>query len=338
MALPMHTVVSYDGRVCGGRRHRCRWIRVGLLAGALSLPAGAAPLRYAGFFPADSPPATQDDERDADRAPPHEPRGAASRYGPGLQNLIDEFVSTSSDIKGRPGGETAVDFKAASGRPNWFQVLLVTRDDNPLMSRACKQQAVRFSVDSMRQAMGIEDDDKALKAAAMHIQEHLQFAQRNRVSYSDYLKALAECREFCAPLVAQLANCHILSVARRTHGIVLFPFDSAELDRRYREQGSIVTRIRQHLDASPQSKVLLIGRASKVGSLKYNRRLAAQRVLSVRDALLEKGVHPERIETMWFGWEPPQITPFVAAEYGLKTLMAREGARRMNQSVMMVLY
>ena len=55
------------------------------------------------------------------------------------------------------------------------------------------------------------------------------------------------------------------------------------------------------LDARPDDKVLLIGRASKIGDLRYNRRLSGQRALAVRDVLLAKGVAANRIETLWLG-------------------------------------
>lgn len=257
---------------------------------------------------------------------------------PQLQNLIDEFLTTSQEVKNAPAVDVPVRFKGPAERPNWFQVLLVTSDDNPLMTEECKKQAMSFSVDRLRQVMGFDSDGAALQAAAMHMQEHRNHILSEGLSYSDYLRELAECRAFCAPLVAHLANCHVLSVARQPHGIVLFPFNSATLDARYSGDQGLIATVKRELDGRPEGKVLLIGRSSKTGGLKYNRRLAGQRALAVRDALMAAGLPQERIESMWFGWEPPQITTDVAAEYGLQTLLDSKGAAAMNQSVIMVIY
>jgi len=82
----------------------------------------------------------------------------------------------------------------------------------------------------------------------------------------------------------------------------------------------------------------VIGRASRIGDLRYNRRLPGQRALAAKDLLVARGVPEERIRTQWFGWEPPQISTDVAYEYGMKDLFEREGPLRMNQSVMLVVY
>ncbi len=45
-----------------------------------------------------------------------------------------------------------------------------------------------------------------------------------------------------------------------------------------------------------------------------------------------------RIEAMWFGWEPPQISSLVAREYGVEGLFREQGFHRINQSVTAVIY
>ncbi len=168
------------------------------------------------------------------------------------------------------------------------------------------------------------------------MQQHQDFVRSHEISYSGYLKEVAECRAFCAPLVANLMKCQVLSVSRNVHGIVLFGLGSDSVDARY-AQGTIAN-VTSRLAQDDESKVVLIGRASKVGDLKYNRRLAARRALAARDSLIEQGVPRDRIETMWFGWEPPQISSWVADEYGMRDLYNQEGPLRMNQSVMLVIY
>jgi len=324
-------------------------ILAGLLScsGLLFPPVTAGePLRLAGFFLAQPVSTAKTTNarttRSSQEAPPtvtiHPARPPAPVQAPQLENLIDEFMATSKQIKNQPGVDEPVKFSGPAQRPNWFQVLQVTTNDNPLMTEKCKRQAMHFSIEQLRKTMGLENDAMAMRAAAEHMQHHRDFILNNHVSYSDYLRELAECRAFCAPLVAHLANCHILSVARRPHGVVLFPFNSASLDRRYTGDQGLLTMVKRQLDDNPTSKVALIGRSSRIGSLKYNRRLAGQRTLAVRDALVSAQVPPDRIEAMWFGWEPPQITTQVASEYGMKQLLNEKGAAAINQSVVMVIY
>ena len=116
----------------------------------------------------------------------------------------------------------------------------------------------------------------------------------------------------------------------------LFELDSDVVALRYDD--GVLARVAERMRKRPAAKVALIGRASRIGDLRYNRRLSARRSLAVRDRLLALGVPADRIKTMWFGWEPPQIQAEIAAEYGFATLFAEQGEERMNQSVLAVLY
>jgi outer membrane protein OmpA-like peptidoglycan-associated protein len=253
-----------------------------------------------------------------------------------LDQLVDEFMATSEATAGRPGGQEPARFPGPEGRPDWFQLLVVTRAENPLLEEECKKQALQLSVDRFAAYRGIEDEAEAVRAAAEHIRMHQDFVHSHGISYADYLREIAECKAFCAPVVASLIQCQVLSVARKPHGIVLFEMDSDAVDVRY-EGGSLSNLVSQ-LDKDASSKVALIGRASRIGDLRYNRRLSARRALAVRDTLIELGVAPERVETMWFGWEPPQLSDWIAGEYGMGDLYASEGPLRMNQSVIAVVY
>jgi outer membrane protein OmpA-like peptidoglycan-associated protein len=242
-----------------------------------------------------------------------------------LDELIDEFMTASRATADRPGGEERAEFPGAEGRPDWFQLLAVTRAENPLLEEQCKAQALELSVAHFGEVQGIDDEREAVRAAAEHI-----------ISYSDYLRDISECRSFCAPVVARLMQCQVLSVARKPHGIVLFDLDSSALDTRY-EDGALSNLVTQ-LGKDPARRVALIGRASRLGDLRYNRRLSARRALAVRDRLIDLGVEAARLETMWFGWEPPQLSAWVADQYGMRGLYDRVGELRINQSVVAVVY
>jgi len=269
------------------------------------------------------------------KLPPVPPEPPAA--GPDVDALLHEFMATRARLAGRPGGEAPVHFPGPPEQPNWFQVLRAASQDNPLLEDACRAQALRFSVASLAAAKGVSDENEALQVAAEHMRRHREFVQAGGViSYTDYFKSIAECRAFCGPLVAHLIQCHTLAVSQRTHGVVLFPLDSDRVDPRY-DKG-VLKQIDQQLESNPERHVLLIGRASFVGDLLYNRRLSAKRALAVRDRLLVQGVRPEQVETLWLGWEPPQITPDIAQLYGLDALYRKEGAQHLNQSVVAVLH
>jgi outer membrane protein OmpA-like peptidoglycan-associated protein len=137
-------------------------------------------------------------------------------------------------------------------------------------------------------------------------------------------------------VVARLMQCQVLSVARNPHGIVLFDLDSSSVDIRYQD-GALSNLVTQ-LAKDPTRRAALIGRASRIGDLRYNRRLSAQRALAVRDRLIDLGIEPARLETMWFGWEPPQLSAWVADQYGMRDLFERVGELHINQSVVAVVY
>jgi len=254
-----------------------------------------------------------------------------------VDHLLQEFLATGTQLAGRPGGTSPVHFPGPPGQPNWFQVLRAASQENPLLEDACRKEALRFSVKSLAAAKGVADENEALRVAAEHMRRHREFIRAGGViSYADYFKSIAECRAFCGPLVAHLLRCHTLAVSQRDHGILLFPLDSDQVDPRY--EPGVLTRIAKQLQASPERRVLLIGRASRLGDLLYNRRLSARRALAVKDRLTALGAQPDQVETLWLGWEPPQITEEVARLYGLEALVQQEGLQRLNQSVVAVLH
>jgi outer membrane protein OmpA-like peptidoglycan-associated protein len=253
-----------------------------------------------------------------------------------IDALLDEFMATSEAIRRTPAGEDVVRFIGPEERPNWFQALVVTHEENPLLEEECKKKAFSVSVETLRRAHGFTTSEEALSAATAHMRERQDYARSHDVSYADYLSHLAECKAFCGPVVAHLIECQVLSVSRNPHGIVLFDLGSDEVDTRYSE--GVLEKVSALLEHDEGRKIALVGRASRIGDLEYNRRLSARRALAVRDELIANDVGSERIKTMWLGWEPPQIGSWIAAEYGIENVLADAGELGVNQSVMVVVY
>lgn len=281
-------------------------------------------------LPKDFAPAIAADSDDAARVQtPADPNA--------IDSLMDELTATSEVIKNQPGAEGPTDF---SGLPqdstNWVQALRVTRDDNPLLEKQCKEQAMHMTVNSLAALEGAENMEEAQKLVADHLRQHLETLKDGSIGHADYLREIAECKEFCAPLVAQLMQCHVLAVARLEHGIVLFDLGSDVVTPAYRS--GLIDTVSKQLREHAERKVVLIGRASQIGDLRHNRALSARRALAAKDALLAAGIAAERIETMWFGWEPPQISDVIASEYGVSRLYDTVGRDKINQSVVVVIY
>jgi len=252
-----------------------------------------------------------------------------------FERSMKELFDTSERISDQPGADEPTAF-AGDDRPRWLQGLTVTKQDNPMLEQACREEALAGNTQRLVDQGAYASDSETLHATVEHMQMHHEFIDDNRISHADYLRSLTECEEFCAPLVASLMECHILSVARRPHGIVLFDIDSSRVDRDFRS--GVVDEMAREYSTSNESQILLIGRASQIGELAYNRRLAAQRALAVRDELTAAGVPFERIRPIWFGWEPPQIDSVMADEYGMGELLEEYGYDGMNQSVVMVIF
>ncbi|PIQ37025.1 MAG: hypothetical protein COW59_09305 [Lysobacterales bacterium CG17_big_fil_post_rev_8_21_14_2_50_64_11] len=253
-----------------------------------------------------------------------------------IDSLLAELTATSEAIKEQPGATEATQFPGVAGPSDWIQAMRVTRDDNPLLDSACKDQAMRVSMESLAALEGAEGEHGAMQAAADHVRQHQGFIKDGSISHADYLREIAECTSFCAPLVAQLMQCHILSVARLEHGIVLFDLGSDTVTPSFKS--GLLDTVSKQLQENAGHKAVLIGRASQIGDLRHNRALSARRALAVKDVLLGAGIAAERIETMWFGWEPPQISDVVASEYGVSRLYDTVGRDKINQSVVVVIY
>ena len=82
----------------------------------------------------------------------------------------------------------------------------------------------------------------------------------------------------------------------------LFDFDKATLRPAGRD--ALDTFVGKLKDISPET-IMTIGHADRIGSERYNQRLSEQRVASVNDYMVSKGVEPNRIYTEGKGETQP---------------------------------
>lgn len=88
---------------------------------------------------------------------------------------------------------------------------------------------------------------------------------------------------------------------------------------------SEIDRLARVLVNYPQTRVRVEGHTDSTGSLQYNQMLSERRAMAVRDALVQRGVDPRRIEVVGYGPSQPIATN------------ATEAGRQMNRRVTVVI-
>lgn len=276
-------------------------------------------------------------------------RALARRYGESAQEterkkkMLEEVGQRlEEDARTAAGNDSLADKPVEVGNdpdPDIGSVLVAGRrvlpdgSANPLLVNDCRQHAVERSFAYWTAYTGSDqgfDDHRELWKKKIISQEG--------VNYAEYLTHIAQCKGLCRPFIAEIVDCHVLSVSRMEHGIVLFGYDS---DRLGPEEESVVDDIARTLASNHRLKALLIGRASKLsqsGNADYNRNLSARRALSVQDRLMNAGIGRDRSNVLPVGWEEPHIGEAVADAYGYGELFRELGVHGMNQSVTVVLY
>ncbi|MFQ5743418.1 MAG: OmpA family protein [Acidobacteriota bacterium] len=242
--------------------------------------------------------------------------------------LVRQFMKVYTELKDSPIGDELLDSEHPSG------FLAAAGSENQLVDQRCRQGALDFAVDTLRAHQQLESQNQAEQLFQEHMQEQRQ--AMSHASYREIFKHIVECKDYCRPWFTQLLQCHVLSVADRDPGIVLFPTNSRSVPAKYAQ--GLLAEVAKRATQDPAAQIWLMGRASKIGARDYNRTLSFGRAASVKEVLVNDGVSPARIEILAFGYEPPQITQQVAKQYDREALYLAEGEQLMNQSVVVVLY
>jgi hypothetical protein len=244
----------------------------------------------------------------------------------------------SDQIKGSTAirDEQPVQLAGADGVPAVHGGYAATSPRNPLIDERCRAESLADAVTHWGQVHGVSDD-----AAFADREAHLrdlqgQFAQGG--SFSAWISHVANCKDFCLIAVRDLLACHVQAVAALPHALVFFGRDSDRID--LGSGAAVLDGFARRLGEAPGKRVLLIGRASRVGPAgpAYNRQLSQRRTQAVAAALGARGVPADRIQLQSIGYEEPQITQEIADLYGIGAEFQRLGEAAINQSVVMVLY
>lgn len=174
-----------------------------------------------------------------------------------------------------------------------------------------------------------------------HLTEAKANLERDRYSQDAWLDNVFSCETCCAPLLADIMDVHVAHVIASPHLVVLFDFDQYTLQERY--QSRLDALLRQFDPSSDE--LLLIGRASQIGSRAYNLILSGKRAGAIKDYAMDKfALADEHIRYLFFGYDPPQLTPTLAARYGISDDdiavidpdMNLSAGAKINQSVVVI--
>ena len=262
----------------------------------------------------------QDGERDPNKV------AAERAIAPGTQAIISDFGNQAM----LNGGDCRAEFERNQhGDIDFYSVLeTVNTHKNPLISSSCYQAAFAGHIAKMGEGKVRE-----------HLEGEARKAADHGLTYSAYLQHLLECK-LCGPLVGDLTECHIESVARSRRELILFDIDKSELRSTERSK---LTSLARDLRNDANLIAVVIGRASRTSGKAhcrqalYNKRLSRQRAESVVDELVAASVPRGRICQLGIGWESPHLNDWTADRYGYRSDYLSEGELRMNQSAIAVL-
>ncbi|SMC23077.1 Outer membrane protein OmpA [Desulfacinum hydrothermale DSM 13146] len=113
---------------------------------------------------------------------------------------------------------------------------------------------------------------------------------------------------------------NVLAVTFRSD--VLFDYDSATLKPGAYDE---IDRVARVLNNYPQTRIRVEGHTDSTGSEAYNQQLSERRAMAVKNALVGRGVNPDRIDVIGYGESKPIATN------------ATEAGRQMNRRVNIVI-
>lgn len=189
------------------------------------------------------------------------------------------------------------------------------------------------------------DDVAGLPSECLdHLKEDQKKLEQGEFTRESWLGHVFECDKCCGPLLAHLMDMHVSQAVGQPHVVVLFDFDTFNIKQNYKEK--LDNMINNYFEKGID-KILLIGRASQIGERYYNIILSGKRAGEVKDYFIANfGIDESRIRFLYFGYDPPQLTPQYASAYGvteeelsyIDSVFSTSNMSKMNQSVVVVVY
>lgn len=142
---------------------------------------------------------------------------------------------------------------------------------------------------------------RAAEQARTQAEQAQALAEQRATALADETAAAQQARERAAALEQELEE---LQAQQTERGLILTLSDVLfDTDRAVLNAGAepALERLAQFMSEYPDRRILIEGHTDSTGSEEYNRMLSAERADAVRDALLERGVAADRIETRGLG-------------------------------------
>lgn len=248
-----------------------------------------------------------------------------------IQRSWADQIQTADSLQDK----TTVDLISHDGHTVVHGGYVVTSPNNPLIDKSCRAGSLADAIVNLKKAENLELDE-AFSKADNHIKQQ-QYAFGKRITFTKWLKHVAECKDFCNFAVLKLLRCHVETVAKNHHSLVAFDYNKSNI-----KTGHETQTVQRFVDIIQQKEnnqgIVLIGRASRTGNAEYNRKLSKQRVESVSKLIQSYGVSEKFITLQPLGYEEPQLDAWLTKYYGLEMEYAQLGGDRINQSVLMVMY
>jgi len=214
---------------------------------------------------------------------------------------------------------------------------------NPMVDAQCRGEVEDLHVKSYARLHEV-NEDVALDEIRAHYEElRTRMSMAEQVTPGMVLHHIAECDEFCLPRQVFLTSCHVFAVSQaERRDIVFFDYNESFVRPEFWEP---IRNVAEEVLAEPEHRLLLIGRASKPGRDDYNVALSHRRTAGVIDMLKEHGVPEDRITYLTIGEYTPNLDRTLLAKYemtnaadALRALDSEDEFRKLNQSVLMVIY
>jgi outer membrane protein OmpA-like peptidoglycan-associated protein len=222
-----------------------------------------------------------------------EENSAVARFAPLALRDAQETLRQAQLMAKRDAGQEAVDHYAYLAQRRAETAQAVARREMLVRSaEAAQEQRSQVLLEARERA--IEQARREAQQARQESERLRQEAEQARQQAQTSEQALTEARQQLSDLEPQQTERGLVL----TLDEVLFPFNSADLQAGNQRA---LDRLAQYLQNHPDYNILVEGHTDSVGDAGYNQRLSEQRAESVYQALMQRGIDPQRVRVVGLG-------------------------------------
>ncbi len=218
-------------------------------------------------------------------------------------------------------------------------VLTVMWYEDHRVSREFVREVQRLSADSpsipvtegqlAKWTNEIRKTETAKGEMEQHFLEQINKVRNHEYSEKEFYQHVVNCKKFCGQLVEKMIAASTEEITKVPHDVVFFDLNKDTVSQKYQQ------RVRDFVSKNKSVSMFMVGRASRIGTVGYNKELSGRRVKSVIKVLRKTGVREEQIKSLWIGFEAPQLTRALADLYKINPGEYKEDLFQLNQSVVL---